>query len=169
MRVNISIPNANKLLAAFQAAPQVVERQMYLATRAASRDIAQEARSNHRFISRLGNVERAIKEKPVTQANGVTTGVVYLDPGEAAHAKYLYKGTGLYGQRRQKYYIRPVNKQALRWVGNNRFVFARRVHHPGIKPDPFIHNAARNLAQHTNEVFARYANRAFRITFGGGS
>lgn len=37
--------------------------------------------------------------------------------------------------------IRPRRRKALRYIQNGRVVFARRVHHPGNKPNPFLTRA----------------------------
>lgn len=38
--------------------------------------------------------------------------------------------------------IEPKNKKALRWVSGSKFIFAKKVHHPGYKGDPFLQNTA---------------------------
>lgn len=38
--------------------------------------------------------------------------------------------------------IQPKNKKALRWPVGGKFVFAREVHHPGYKGDPWMVRAA---------------------------
>ena len=37
--------------------------------------------------------------------------------------------------------IRPKNRQALRFKYNNEIVFAKVVHHPGTRPNPFVRTA----------------------------
>ena len=39
--------------------------------------------------------------------------------------------------------ITPKNKQALHWKSGGKDVFARLVHHPGTRPQPFIRNTFR--------------------------
>ena len=58
--------------------------------------------------------------------------------------------------------IRPKDKRALRWVGKNGFVFAKVVHHPGTKADPFLYEAAENERININAIFDRYTSEAIR-------
>jgi len=53
---------------------------------------------------------------------------------------YLEEGTGLYGPKKAKYVIKPKNKKSLRWkaAGGDKFAFAKKVIHPGIKARLFI-------------------------------
>jgi hypothetical protein len=41
--------------------------------------------------------------------------------------------------------IRPRNAQALRFVIGGRVVYAKVVHHPGTKPNPFLERAVREV------------------------
>lgn len=47
-------------------------------------------------------------------------------------------GSGLYGEKRAPIIITPRTKQFLRFKVGNRWVFARRVVHPGVRPRPFM-------------------------------
>lgn len=42
--------------------------------------------------------------------------------------------------------IRPKNKQYLRFTVGGRVVYAKVVHHPGTKPNPFLDRALREVA-----------------------
>lgn len=97
-----------------------------------STDMVQEyARKNHRFITRTGDAERSIDAK-VTTMQGGALGIVGttrlltigLHEGMKAHT------------------IQPKHKLALRWADGGKFIFSKRVRHPGWKADPFIYNAA---------------------------
>lgn len=54
--------------------------------------------------------------------------------------KFLEYGTGLYGPKKKKYTIVPKDKKALRWKSGagDRFTFATKVEHPGIKARKFV-------------------------------
>ena len=43
--------------------------------------------------------------------------------------------------------IKPKIKKALRWSSNGRFIFSKKVRHPGYRGDPFIYNALQNTIQ----------------------
>jgi HK97 gp10 family phage protein len=49
------------------------------------------------------------------------------------YALYVEFGT-------QPHIIRPKNKKALHWKNGKKDVFAKEVHHPGTKAQPFIRN-----------------------------
>jgi hypothetical protein len=52
----------------------------------------------------------------------------------APYAAYVELGT-------RPHVILPRNAQALRWYGPDGAVFAKRVNHPGTKPEPFLRRA----------------------------
>lgn len=63
-----------------------------------------------------------------------------------AYAPAVEFGSGLYGERRQAYIIRPKRGKFLAFkpgsfgggFGGGKTVFARVVRHPGVKPRPFL-------------------------------
>lgn len=57
------------------------------------------------------------------------------DRQRAPHALFVHWGT-------KPHVIRPKNKKVLRWPAGGAFAFAKEVHHPGYKGDPFLINAA---------------------------
>ena len=70
----------------------------------------------------------------------------------APHAVFVHWGT-------RPHIIRPKNKKMLRWAGPSGFIFAREVHHPGYKGDPWMVRAAaeapRIFEQHVNARIAQ--------------
>lgn len=62
--------------------------------------------------------------------------VVGHDLQHAPHARFVHWGT-------KRHVILPKNKKALRFVGGGGlFVFAKKVNHPGNKPDKWLERAA---------------------------
>lgn len=121
-----------RLVRAFEAAPAKTKQMVRQQVLTATRDIQEEARDNHRFTTRSGQTE---KQGILKEVNG-NTGVVYLGTDVAV---YLHEGT-------QAHKIVPRDKMVLRFVGRaNRFVFAKRVRHPGTEADPFLYRAAEKL------------------------
>lgn len=94
------------------------------------RDVQERARAEHRFTTRTGLAERSIRTAEARKGQTLS-GTVYtaLDYGV-----YLHEGT-------KPHVIEPRRKKALRWTDGGRFVFARRVKHPGTKADPYIYDA----------------------------
>lgn len=149
MATEISLAvDTDKLVRAFESAPaktrQITERQVKMAVR----DIREEARDNHRFISRSGVTEKSIQ----SEANG-NEGSVWLGSNVAV---YQHEGT-------RAHTITPRNKTALRFAQGGQFVFTKRVKHPGIKADPYLYNAAEKM---TPTIISRF-NAALDGLLGG--
>jgi hypothetical protein len=121
------VADVSKLARAFDAAPAKTRRTVEVQIKMAVRDVRDEARTNHRFVSRSGMTERSIES--VASGN---TGTVSLTSDIAV---YQHEGTRAHA-------IYPRTKQALRFVQNRGFVFAKRVNHPGIKKDQYLYQAA---------------------------
>ena len=119
----------NKLVEAFEAAPEETRAAVRLQVKKSAEDIQEYAREHHKFISRSGQTEKSIEAH--IDGNNAT---VYLASDVAV---YQHEGT-------PPHIIEPRNKLALRWVSNGDFVFSKRVKHPGIAPDPYLFDAARH-------------------------
>lgn len=117
----------DKLVRAFEAAPAATREMVRRQVKMAVRDIREEARDNHKFITRSGMTEKSIMSK--VQDN---EGTVYLASDVAV---FQHEGT-------KAHLIVPRFKKVLRFAVNKKFVFTKRVQHPGIKADPFLYNAA---------------------------
>lgn len=117
----------DKLVQAFEAAPAETRDMVRRQVKMAVRDIQEEARDNHRFVTRSGMTEKSIMSR--VQDN---KGTVYLGSDVAV---FQHEGT-------KSHVIVPRFKTVLRFTANKKFVFTKRVQHPGIKADPFLYNAA---------------------------
>lgn len=120
----------DKLVQAFEAAPAQTRDMVRRQVKMAVRDIQEEARDNHRFITRSGMTEKSIMSK--VQDN---KGTVYLASDVAV---FQHEGT-------KAHMIIPRFKKVLRFAENKKFVFTKRVQHPGIKADPFLYKAAEKM------------------------
>lgn len=65
------------------------------------------------------------------------------------YAEFVNDGT-------RPHVIRPRQAQVLRFTVGGRVVFARVVHHPGTRPNPFLDRAVREIA----------APKGYRVTNG---
>jgi hypothetical protein len=81
-----------------------------------------------------GRLRDSIKSERVAGA----ASVVLTFTAHVPYAGFVLAGTGPHD-------IRPRNAQALHWTGPNGPMFARLVHHPGTRPDPFPERAIRPL------------------------
>lgn len=108
----------------------ILQRQM----RDITRKIANQARQ--RVPVRTGNLGRSILEDPVTQV-----GPFKVEGGVTARAYYaaaVHEGS-------RPHLIRARNAAALRFEVGGRTIFATEVWHPGVRPRPFLRNAAEQV------------------------
>lgn len=137
-------------LEALRQFPELMGKNVRLATRASLRDIKVGAQQDHAYTSRGGFAEKSVTDE--VNGNGLG-GRVYLDTGIAFYAPFLHNGTGRFGPAHRAFVIRPVNKQTLRFVSGGKFVFARGVLNPGIRPDPFLYRSAEKNQAKVGERF----------------
>lgn len=147
--MQVRIRDVDSVIAAFKRARQGIEGGIKETLGISLRDVQERARSEHRWISRTGQAEREIKTRAEV-AGGEFSGAVYTD---LPHGIFLHTGTRAHA-------ILPRKKQVLRFVINGRFVFARRVRHPGISPDPYIYNA---FDAETPAIISRFEALAARF------
>lgn len=96
-----------------------------------------------------GRMKRSERYERITSADTVSMRITAHVP----YTPYVVKGA-------RPHIIEPVAARALRWVGPRGPVFAKRVHHPGNKPNDFpsrVRNSMRqeiidNLRQHIQEA-----------------
>lgn len=130
----------------------IFQKRLRQAIKASTIEVQDEAQTNHRFISRTGQLERSIDVK-----FNENSGIVYIDSQSAPHGPFVHQGT-------RAHTIFPKNKKALRWApqGGGAFHFAKVVHHPGTKSDPFLYNALRNKQDDIRNIFAKYTKMALK-------
>lgn len=107
---------------------------LHLLAQSIGTDLESEAKRTASWTDRTGNTRRNIHGGADKAPNG---SVIYLAHG-AQVGLYLEVGTGIYGPKGKPFEIRPKNKKALRFTVGNQVYFAKRVNHPGIKPQPVI-------------------------------
>ena len=71
---------------------------------------------------------------------------------QAPHALFVHWGT-------RPHAIKPSTKKALRWSGQGGYRFARGVHHPGYRGDPWLTRAAREAPRN----FERHVAQQLRL------
>lgn len=109
---------------------QKMQKELRVAMKISVRDVQEEARENHKFISRTGQAEGSIH----TRVNGSGSHVEGTVFTALPNAVYQHEGTSAHT-------IVPRSKKVLRWTDGRQFVFAKRSQVSGIKKDPFIYNA----------------------------
>lgn len=130
----------------------IFQKRIRQAIKASTIEVQDEAQTNHRFISRSGDLERAVDIKCTEH-----TGTVYINSQIAPYGAFVHHGTPAHE-------IFPKNRTALRWVpqSGGTFHFAKRVHHPGTKSDPFLYNALKSKRDTIRNIFARYTRTALK-------
>ena len=167
MEIKVEIKRIKELIQAFEKAPGEVRREMRLALNVALRDVQSRARKEHRFKSRSGHLERdidseVISEWPLHGRVWLKGEITRINTGRwkgHSYGEFVHGGT-------RPHLIMPVKRLWLRWARNRgngaEFVFAKKVKHPGTKPDPFIYQAAENERASINATFERYTLRALQ-------
>lgn len=81
-----------------------------------------------------------------TYIRKITDGLqVGHDANRAPHAVFVHFGT-------KPHAISPKNKKILRWASDGRFIFARKVNHPGYEGDPWLFNAVDEANARFDEI-----------------
>lgn len=128
----------------------IFRENLRLAVKASTIEVAETAKDEHRYKTRWGRLEDAVDTSYTYDG---MAGRVFLNETIAPYGAYVHDGA-------RPHVIKPRNKKALRWVRGNAFIFARRVHHPGWKADPFIYDALSKNEEKIMRIFERYVERA---------
>lgn len=166
---------------ALEKAPEFIADELETALLESCKIVQGRARAVHRFRSRSGELERSIMFETYREASEAEVNTT-LD-----YAVYQHQGTGTWGPKGKPYDIFPKNKKMLRFttsIGTMQFrqnpyyrfhpggyrvggiTMARGVTHPGVKPDPFLYNAADDSQAEVNSCFDRAVDRIVD-NFGG--
>lgn len=116
----------------------------------------------HATTERVGDLAKAYAPKDthelansIETTSGPTWGRVRAT---APHAVFVEFGTwqhNIHNPKSGTYTIRPVNAQALRFEVGGEVVFAKKVEHPGIEPQPFVGRAANEVVDEFAELLSR--------------
>jgi hypothetical protein len=143
--------DASAVLQALERAPTTTVEEIRRALLESCRLVQQKAREKHRFRTKTGMLERSIDYQV---DEGKCEGVIQINPTIAPYGKYVHTGT-------RPHDIVPKDKHSLRWAGpGNKFIFAKRVHHPGTQKDEFLYEAAEQSRVEINAIFARHIDKA---------
>lgn len=108
---------------------------------ATAQQVYEQARIAADRHTKTGALVRSLKMRKT----GPDRYAVEHDLQTAPHALFVHWGT-------KPHIIKPKNKKALRWVSGNGFVFAKIVHHPGYKGDPYLMRARDAVAQRFSTI-----------------
>jgi hypothetical protein len=133
-----------KLLAAAERSPELANEAMVIALGKSAREVQALARAKHRFRSRTTMLEKSVEYEVNKEDMNAT---VSLNETVASYAPFVHEGT-------KPHWIIARAKNALRFVKNGKFVFAKKVWHPGTKKDQFLYEAGTNAVPKINLIFA---------------
>lgn len=114
----------------------------------AGRVIKQLASQRHQYVSRTGTLER---RGIVVQTRKGAVEIALSE--QVPYAQYVHEGT-------RSHVISAINGQVLRFTSRGRVIFARRVRHPGSRPDPFLYEAAEAAESDVHECFSDAIGKA---------
>lgn len=145
--------------------------------RMAAQEGAETARSSGRFNDRTGGLRRSIYAKEyMASANYARWMIVspasyskFIESGTRPHDIYPKAGAGFIGPHPKGKSTRSSNDfgagrgHALRFVKNGAMIFARMVHHPGTRADPFMGPAMQKAESVMYREFSKLGERVRRI------
>lgn len=149
MELKIEVQGLDEAISRLDRISRGARQQLRSAMLSSVRDVQRTAREKHKFVTRSGEAERSI-ESNVQFSGDTWVGTVGTTRKITI---YLHQGT-------PKHVITPKRKLALRWTVGGKFVFAKRVYHPGTKRDPFIFNAAN---ANKRQIIGRFENAVRRV------
>ena len=127
----------------------IFSRRLRLALKESASEVQEEARRTHNFKSDTSTLERSVK----TKVSAEYYADVYLNEHIAEYGPYVHQGT-------KPHRIMFKRKKALRFLKGGRFIFAKSVHHPGTKADPFLYEALKNSRREINRIFKQYTENS---------
>jgi len=138
MSYEIKIENLDELRAAFEKAPQITANELEKATKNAGKIILATEKSE--VPIRTGTLRRSITMDYRPISVSIYPTVKYALP--------VHEGT-------QPHVIVPVKKQALVFKKGGKMVFARRINHPGTKPNRFVERTVAKSESPINAFFIK--------------
>ena len=134
----IKIENLNELRAAFKKASDITDKELQSATKNAGKLIL--ATEKNEVPIKTGQLRRSItlEYRPITAT--ITPTVKYALP--------VHEGS-------RPHIITPKRKSVLAFKIGGKMVFARRVNHPGNKPNKFVERTVNRTESPVNALFSK--------------
>lgn len=138
MAYEIKIENLNELQAVFKKAPEATDRELQKATKDAGKLIL--ATEKTEVPIKTGQLRRSITldYRPISVSVYPTV----------KYALTVHEGA-------KPHVIIPIRKQVLAFRKNGRVVFAKRVNHPGNKPNKFVERTVDKTESPVNAFFVK--------------
>lgn len=138
--------DVEKLVKAFESAPKETGERIRRELKTTARDIKARASSVHRYTSRSGTLERSgVNYRVEPRMRTGARAVIFLS-AEVPYGPFIHEGT-------RQHTVEPRNKNGI----------TRRITVAGIKPDPFLYDAAKvevpklesRLSAAINEIWSK--------------
>lgn len=138
MPYEIKIQNLNELREAFKKSPQITDKELQKATKDAGKFILSAEKSE--VPIKTGQLRRSItlEYKPITASIYPT--VKYAVP--------VHEGS-------RPHVILPTKSKVLRFRVGNKWIYARKVNHPGNKPNKFVERTVSKSENPVNDFFSK--------------
>lgn len=136
MPYEITIEHLDELRAAFKKAPQIVGQELEKVTKDAGKTVL--ATEKDEAPIKTGMLRRSITMEYVPISVSIYPTVQYalsVNNGARAHV------------------ILPVNAKVLAFKKDGQMIFAKRVNHPGNKPNPFVERTVQKTESGINSLF----------------
>jgi len=150
--MEIKVVNLEETQRLLESLPDKGNKAIRVAIKQGLADIKEHASKNHRFTTRGGMLVKSIFHEFNPQK---LQGRVFLDSAVAPYALYVHEGT-------KPHEIRVKNWRALRWENNGDVIFAKRVKHPGTRPDRFLYEAADEVRPRIQQYLSEEIAKAVR-------
>jgi HK97 gp10 family phage protein len=148
MELKLTLNNAAKLIDTFNRAPEIARKEYLISLERVAAKVVSEAKRNSpvgKGYSGGGNLRQSINYVQ----NGGSGFVVWVN---AEYGVYVDQGT-------RPHLILPRTKKMLAFQINGKWVFAKRVNHPGTKAQPFFTNAVAEGERYANVEMEAAADR----------
>lgn len=120
------------------------------------------ARKEHKFETKSGKLERAIKFKIIKAHK---EGIVYIDKKDAKYSTYVHEPTGMFKEGGSRYPIRPKSpngRLVFFWKRLGRWVTRYSVMHTGSPADRFLYEALEKNKPFIIDLFREGMRGEFR-------
>lgn len=135
----------------------IFAKKLRLAVKESTIEVQEEARAKHRYKTRTGALNRAVQSK--FERRGLV-GTVFINTGEAKYGAFVHEGT-------RPHTIFPKERKSLRFVKGSKFMFAKRVNHPGTHKDQFLFSALINKQERISRIFKKYTEESLEEVASG--
>jgi hypothetical protein len=146
----------------FAAIPQEVEKEIRIGLKESAAEIISQAKTEFgdHFKHDSGKAVQSIQvDESKTTNTSITVG---LNKTTAPYSIYLHQGTGIFGEGKGEYFVKPKSKKALHWVSGGDSFFSKGHMVRGIQAFPFLYIAAKKCEEKIRAIMESHIQTAIR-------